>query len=531
VRPLVWSTDTGDKLNLQLRDAGMTTTLAVEPRYEEGAPFPLLGFAPPTSLTLFHHPRDKSPPYRSGSAASKAEPPLFGGDRVVGMTDPTKANGDFSDLGGTTDSFVLFDYEARMAKLAGKPVTLYVKRGDTAEKIVVPAEVRRETGLRMRMGPVSAIRAGSPAATAGLQAKDATNQGDRIVEVEAAAAGAITLFTNDVETAKARKSVNLKVEPLDPLRLPWLLHQWRLQKDRGNSVKVTVLRGVEHSEKRVTLEIAWDDRSAADIGDVASATTPVPINGLGLAYQVQAVVDAVAAGSSAATVGVQPGDTIEAVKFVTLDEDQQVKTGSWQDVKPHQWAYVDRVMQQNAPHELVMRFNRAGVTGEVKVTGTPDATCPVIDRGLIFMPEYRVQKAESIPEALGMGVNRTIRMVKSMYINLYAMVFGRVSAIQTMSGPITLARLSYRIAGESTYKLLLLLALISINLAVVNFLPIPVLDGGHMMFLIYEGLIGKPPPERIHYYLTILGFCCVVALMLFVIGLDIWRLVKVWMGW
>jgi regulator of sigma E protease len=58
---------------------------------------------------------------------------------------------------------------------------------------------------------------------------------------------------------------------------------------------------------------------------------------------------------------------------------------------------------------------------------------------------------------------------------------------------------------------------------VVNFLPIPVLDGGHMMFLAFEGIRGKPLNERWMINLTVLGFAFVVGLMLFVIGLDVFR--------
>jgi regulator of sigma E protease len=93
-----------------------------------------------------------------------------------------------------------------------------------------------------------------------------------------------------------------------------------------------------------------------------------------------------------------------------------------------------------------------------------------------------------------------------------------------MAGPLTLARASYLLAGQDTWYLLLLMAMISINLAVVNFLPIPVLDGGHMMFLLYEAVRGKPAPESVQLALTYVGLGIVGCLMLFVIGLDIWRL-------
>ena len=94
-----------------------------------------------------------------------------------------------------------------------------------------------------------------------------------------------------------------------------------------------------------------------------------------------------------------------------------------------------------------------------------------------------------------------------------------------ISGPITLARVSYLFAGQDTWLLIVLLGVISINLAVVNFLPIPVLDGGHMVFLAYEWIRGKPAPERVQEYLVYAGLLCVGSLMCLSIGMDIWRLV------
>ena len=78
-------------------------------------------------------------------------------------------------------------------------------------------------------------------------------------------------------------------------------------------------------------------------------------------------------------------------------------------------------------------------------------------------------------------------------------------------------------ASQGMGRFLLFLTLLSANLAVINFLPIPVLDGGHMMFLAYEGVTGKPVNERIQFQLTLVGLALILMLMVFVIGLDIKR--------
>jgi regulator of sigma E protease len=69
-------------------------------------------------------------------------------------------------------------------------------------------------------------------------------------------------------------------------------------------------------------------------------------------------------------------------------------------------------------------------------------------------------------------------------------------------------------------NLLLFLTLLSANLAVLNFLPIPLLDGGHFVFLLYEGIRGKPADERVQEILTYIGLAFILGLMIFVLGLD-----------
>jgi regulator of sigma E protease len=70
-------------------------------------------------------------------------------------------------------------------------------------------------------------------------------------------------------------------------------------------------------------------------------------------------------------------------------------------------------------------------------------------------------------------------------------------------------------------QFLLMLALISANLAVVNILPIPVLDGGHLVFLAYEGIRGKPPSEKVMIGLNFLGLALILTVMVLVLTLDI----------
>lgn len=78
-------------------------------------------------------------------------------------------------------------------------------------------------------------------------------------------------------------------------------------------------------------------------------------------------------------------------------------------------------------------------------------------------------------------------------------------------------------AAQGLPRLLIFLTFLSANLAVLNFLPIPALDGGHMVFLLVEGVTGKPVNEQVQGALTLVGVACLLSLMIFVLGNDIFR--------
>jgi regulator of sigma E protease len=570
LRPAVMSVQPGEQVSLTVQYRGQREDLAVQPFRQEGALFPQLGIAPPQRLTLRSFRRDDIPPYGPETPAASAVPGFQPGDRIVAMTDPadpsrvTDIDPGWNNLPGG-----YFDYQRRLEALAGQPITFHVVRKDDPSGTRVPVTVERsmyrfDLGLMMRMDRVAAVRQGSPAERAGVQARRTDGDkvvvpGDRIKAVQLPEPdGTTTRYTADKDDAPT--DPRERVRPLDPIRLPWELNQWAARwqgevfsKDRPSDgrpkVRLTVLRHGEHTEEPVTLELDWDPEYASEGMILANPGTPTAIGGLGLAYHVQAVVDAVepfaaadrerfpasaaafgaagpastAAPSPAAAAGLQTDDQIVEVRFKAVDHAGKVRDTGWGEVRPHQWAYADYRLQLQAPHVMDARVKRGNQVFEVTLAATEDPTWPVADRGLELSPERQLQKAEGLIEALRMGADRTARSVKMIYLGLYSMIFGQIS-YKMMSGPIGLARVSYILAGEDFWHLLVWMGLISINLAVINFLPIPVLDGGHMMFLLYELVRGKPAPLGVQVILTYLGLAIILALMLFVIGLDIWRL-------
>jgi regulator of sigma E protease len=151
-----------------------------------------------------------------------------------------------------------------------------------------------------------------------------------------------------------------------------------------------------------------------------------------------------------------------------------------------------------------------------------DKTWPLADRGLALLPDFKMIKAGNMVEALGMGLHRTWSSLRQICQGLVSMATGRISVTKNLQGPLDIAEMTFE-AARDPFNLILILGIISINLAVMNFLPIPVLDGGHMVFLIYELIRRKPPSDAVRAFATYIGLALLVLLMLFAFYLTFSR--------
>jgi regulator of sigma E protease len=553
LRPIVMSSRKDEQLPIEWnRDQGaeLFPDRRVSPIRDDGQRFPQLGISPPYQLTLISGAKRKLRPTYPGSPAAEAsgasgekfEP----GDRIVEMSDPDKP--------GVTPVSSYAEYHRRMVLLADKPVTFVVQRKDSSDRatIMVKQAYRHDLGMRMRMGEVVALRHDGPAERAGVVPHaegPPTKHGDRIIAVLLPpdkngkrlwyVAGspdwtkpAFQLPEEDLKALQAQ----VTVKPLDPLLLPRQLNEFAiewLKWARGANGKVpvdlVVSREAHPTNETIRLPLlSFDPSFRFDSESALQPNSPLPLSGLGLAYWVDAIVDDVTPGGPAAAAGVKPGDPIVAVRFNAQDDAGNTKAGEWKDdLKSHQWASVDNVFQ-GSPPVLDIKVKRSeNETVDLTLRGTPDPRWPLEDRGLFFQAEVQVQQAADVGDAMRLGGLRTVRFIKTVYMNLYAMIIGRVSA-KTMSGPLTIANVSYKLAGEDFWQFLLFLGMISVNLAVVNFLPIPVLDGGHMVFLLWEKISGRPVPERLFAIFMYMGLFLILSLMVFVLFLDVKRL---FFGW
>jgi RIP metalloprotease RseP len=140
------------------------------------------------------------------------------------------------------------------------------------------------------------------------------------------------------------------------------------------------------------------------------------------------------------------------------------------------------------------------------------------------VPLYEVK--EPLGEAFQVGVLQTGRMVKRVMMTLGSLFKGSVSP-KNLGGIITIFDQSKKHAEFfGLMRWLLFLAMVSINLAVLNILPIPVLDGGWLMFLLIEKITGRPPSQRVIGVAQWAGLILVLGLMVFVTWNDIARLIR-----
>src|SRR5205823_941760 len=141
-------------------------------------------------------------------------------------------------------------------------------------------------------------------------------------------------------------------------------------------------------------------------------------------------------------------------------------------------------------------------------------------RGLVFQTLRSPLPPQGVLASIQRGAEDTLDTVGSIYSMFRSLAQQRVSH-KNVAGPIRIAGLAYRIAGSNLASFIQFLGILSVNLAVINFLPIPPLDGGQMAFLIAEKVRGRPLPESALVAGTYAGLLLVLCLMVFVIFQDI----------
>ncbi len=137
--------------------------------------------------------------------------------------------------------------------------------------------------------------------------------------------------------------------------------------------------------------------------------------------------------------------------------------------------------------------------------------------GLMFEP---ATQTPGIGEALAGSVTQTGRIISGSISGLWHMVTGAISSCN-MSGPIGIAQVSGQMASQGAGSFIWFIAVLSTAVGLLNLFPIPVLDGGHLVFYGYEAIAGRPPSEKALRILMTIGITFVLSLMLFALSNDL----------
>jgi regulator of sigma E protease len=238
------------------------------------------------------------------------------------------------------------------------------------------------------------------------------------------------------------------------------------------------------------------------------------LNKIGLTRFSPAVIGAVQAGKAGARAGLRAGDEILAVDGNPITS----------------WEELVAAVQPSAGKQLVLTIRRANDTLEVSVV--PDAVEEGgrtigrigVARDVTLLEKQLIQVHYGPVAALGQAAVKTWDISILSLQMLGKMITGEVS-LKNLSGPITIADYAGQSAQMGWLYYLRFIALISISLGVLNLLPVPVLDGGHLMYYIVEIIKGRPVSERVLEIGQRIGMVVLFSLMAFAIYNDIHRLV------
>lgn len=229
--------------------------------------------------------------------------------------------------------------------------------------------------------------------------------------------------------------------------------------------------------------------------------------------QTPPIVDSVQEGSAAADAGFKAGDRVVSINGESIEN----------------FAEMQRIVAISADTELTIVVNRSGTEIPLKATPrrteTKDGFGNTIRRGLLGVrrsasaDDWVLEKHDPAT-AVWMGVKETYFVISRTLHYLYEVVTGKEAADQ-LGGPIRIAQVSGQVASAGFLALLNLAAILSVSIGLINLFPIPMLDGGHLLFYAIEAVRGRPLSERTQDIGFKIGLAFVLMLMIFATWNDV----------
>ena len=322
---------------------------------------------------------------------------------------------------------------------------------------------------------IDAIRPGSPAVQAGLRV------GDRITRID----------EQDITT---KNEVYAAVAESD-----------------GRSLTIEVRRGDTLKAFLVTPELYGPEN--VEQADVEQADTQVRPYVIGI-EEAAPIVTAVMPDMPAAQAGLQEGDRIIEIQGETIQT----------------WSQMTRIIKAHPNDSLTMQVKRDGAVVTLTIIPEPhevtdNGTRATIGKIGIMGSGRSVIRASSPLTAVVQGVKATWGWSELTVVGIYKMLTGEISS-KNIGGPIMIASASGSAAERGIADVMFFVAILSINLGILNLLPIPVLDGGHLFFFACEAVLGRPLAERQREVTQQVGLVLLFGIMIFAFFNDIHRLLQ-----
>lgn len=375
-----------------------------------------------------------------------------------------------------------------------EPIELTLVRTDGSKhQVTLAPQIEKDFGIRFHIGEVTTLIDDGSAQSAGMKV------GDKIVAVNGE-------------------------EKIDAYTL--LLQHW----PEDQSVEISVRRGSGDAAetKTLTIQPSAGFQTKPPIAEMGETMASTP---LGFAYKPTTTIQALTQSDS----DLKVGDDVREVRIRFPDE--QARQALSRELGEEMMKKLAEGWEigESMPLGVLMETVQVLPVGSevlIKATRPPDgsvieATLKVqttdqnwYERGLNFRAVEKIQVAGSFGTALALGYREGVEGLKNVGRFLRMLVSGKVKA-KFLGGPIRIAQMASYEAERGISTLLLFLTMLSMNLAILNFLPIPALDGGHMLFLIAEAIRGKRLDEALEMRLTFAGVLALLALMIFVFANDI----------
>ncbi len=507
---------------------GTRRVLGVTPALDRSRGLPSAGFGPARS-SLVHAVEESSPSHRAG---------LRKGDRVLGfvLEDGSTRFEIPSHFSPSERWDVLLDF---MSQATAPVVTLEVEKPDGARSTLrVAGETRPQPVLGA--APVNRVIALVHPASAAARVLEAGWEivlvNDRPITrldawsvVEAAGGKDRVTFA----TAHGRSGEVRTNDLVDWLRQDVAVIAGTSLIDKVAAGSLAARHGLREGDRLLTVNGQPIHGNRLSMGDtlerlLADAATAVRVTWsrdgmLGSAaiderpavprflptQETHAVIGSLHPEGAAVKAGLLPGDRILKLNDAEIDD--------WEDVLAQEYAAPANGADTALLRVLVRRGDAAPQLFEVVLE--PSA------RYLGFgLATEEVKLHKPMAEACVLGAKRTLVWVKKTFLTLRALARREVAA-RNLSGPVGMIHITKEVVQLGWGKTLFILALISLNLGILNLLPFPILDGGHLTFLAIEKLKGSPVSDRVQYWAHLTAFVLLISLALFVTYHDIqkWR--------